>query len=389
MCVFDSIDYGDFFNMGEYSRLGINTEKRRIKIFDTTLRDGEQSPGVYFNKNTKTNIALKLYDLGVDMIEAGFPAVSDEEFETIKGLNNIIDNVCSLSRCNINDINKVIDSNSNTIHLFIATSDIHMEYKLKMTREEVSKRIIDSIDYAKDHGLKVIFSPEDATRTDINFLREIISGINNKVETINIPDTIGIMNPISMYYFIKKIREFTKNNISVHCHNDFGLATANTLSGLIAGADEVQVTVNGIGERSGNAALEEVVSSVYGFLNSYTGIKMEKLYEISKYISSESNITPQKNKAIIGENAFAHEAGIHVQGIINNSRTYEAINPELFNIKRKIVIGKHSGKAAIKYILENNGINKTDDEINDILNKIKMYNKSINEDFLLEVSKNE
>ncbi len=389
MCVFDSRDYGDFFNMGEYSRLGINTEKRRIKIFDTTLRDGEQSPGVYFNENTKTNIALKLYDLGVDMIEAGFPAVSDEEFETIKGLNNIIDNVCSLSRCNINDINKVIDSNSNTIHLFIATSDIHMEYKLKMTREEVSKRIIDSIDYAKDHGLKVIFSPEDATRTDINFLREIISGINNKVETINIPDTIGIMNPISMYYFIKKIREFTKNNISVHCHNDFGLATANTLSGLIAGADEVQVTVNGIGERSGNAALEEVVSSVYGFLNSYTGIKMEKLYEISKYISSESNITPQKNKAIIGENAFAHEAGIHVQGIINNSRTYEAINPELFNIKRKIVIGKHSGKAAIKYILENNGINKTDDEINDILNKIKMYNKSINEDFLLEVSKNE
>lgn len=389
MYIFDSRDYSDFFNMGEYSRLGISTENRRIKIFDTTLRDGEQSPGVSFDKKTKTEIALKLYDLGVDTIEAGFPAVSDEEFDTIKSINKIIDNVCSLSRCNKNDINKVIDSDSNTIHLFIATSEMHMKYKLNMNMEEVNKRIIESIDYAKEHGLKIIFSPEDATRTDINFLKKIISEISNKVETINIPDTIGIMNPISMYNFIKKIKEFTKNNISVHCHNDFGLATANTLSGLIAGADEAQVTINGIGERSGNAALEEVASSVYGFLNSYTNIKMEKLYEISKYVSSKSNIMPQKNKAIIGENAFTHEAGIHVQGIINNPKTYEAINPELFNIKRKIVIGKHSGRYAIKYILEKKGIKATDDEINNILIKIKNNNKSIDENFLMEMIKNE
>ncbi len=383
--------YGDFFNMGEYSRLGISTERRKISIFDTTLRDGEQSPGVSFNKKIKTCIALKLYDLGVDTIEAGFPAVSSDEFNTIKGINNIISNVCSLSRCNINDINKVIDSNSNIIHLFIATSDIHMKYKLKMGKNHVYDKIIESIDYASNHGLKIIFSPEDATRTDMNFLREVISNIVNKVEIVNIPDTVGIMNPISMYYFIKKIKEFTKNTISIHCHNDFGLATANTLSGLAAGANEAQVTVNGIGERSGNAALEEVVSSVYGFLNSYTGIKMEKLYEISKYISSVSGIIPQKNKAIIGENAFAHEAGIHVQGIINNSKTYEAINPELFNIKRKIIIGKHSGKSSIKYILEKNGIYKTDEEIKNILNIIKNESskKVIDEDFLLKVSKNE
>ncbi len=381
----NSGSYGAFFNMGQYSRSGYNPKSRRISIFDTTLRDGEQTPGVSFNHDEKMNIAYKLNDAGIDIIEAGFPAVSDDELKTIKDINTNIDNICSLARCNINDINKVIESDSPFIHLFIATSDIHMKYKLKMSRDEVYNRIIKSIDYAKAHGLKIIFSPEDATRTDMSFLHDIITNI--KVQTVNIPDTTGIMNPISMYYFISMIKEFSKTKISVHCHNDFGMATANTLAGLMAGADEAQVTVNGIGERAGNASLEETLVSIYGFLNSYTGINPEKIPELAKYVADASKIFPQKNKAITGENAFTHEAGIHVHGIINNPATYESINPELFNLKRRIVIGKHSGKASVKYMLESHGIYKNDDEINNILKIIKNenVNKTIDEEYVLKV----
>ncbi len=388
MYFYDGRSYGDFFNMGEYSRMGYEPVRKKISIFDTTLRDGEQTPGVSFSMQEKYEIAMKLNNAGVNIIEAGFPAVSIDEFKTVKHINYDIENTCSLARCNRNDIDRVIESNSRIIHLFIATSDIHMQYKLKMSRDQVFDRIIESVEYAKSHGLKVIFSPEDATRSDMDFMRKIITSID--VETVNFPDTIGIMNPMSMYYFIKKIKEFTDKKISVHCHNDFGMATANTLAGIMAGAEEAQVTINGIGERAGNASLEEVVSSIYGFSDSYTDIKMEKLYDLSRYVSSASGIIPQKNKAITGENAFSHEAGIHVQGIINNPKTYEAINPEIFGARRKIVIGKHSGKAAVKYILENKGIYKTDDEINNILTIIKNENnKTIDDEYILQVVKNE
>ena len=369
MYFYDSRGYGDFFNMGEYSRKGYEPVRKKISIFDTTLRDGEQTPGVSFSMREKYEIAMKLNDAGVNIIEAGFPAVSPDELKTVKRINQELENSCSLARCNRNDIDKVIESNSSIIHLFIATSDIHMQYKLKMSGNQVFDRITDSVEYARSHGLRVIFSPEDATRSNMDFMEKIIGAID--VDTVNFPDTIGIMNPMSMYYFIKRIKEFTNKKISVHCHNDFGMATANTLAGIMADADEVQVTINGIGERAGNASLEEVVSSIYGFSDSYTDIKMEKLYSISRYVSDASGIIPQKNKAITGENAFSHEAGIHVQGIINNPKTYEAINPEIFGTKRRIVIGKHSGRAAIKYILENKGIYKTDEEINDILKIIK------------------
>jgi 2-isopropylmalate synthase len=381
--------YSDFFNMGEYSRIGYESDRKKINIFDTTLRDGEQTPGVSFNMKQKYEIATKLHDAGVNMIEVGFPAVSEDELKTIKHINYDIDNICSLARCNRKDIDKVIESDSKIIHLFIATSDIHMKYKLNMTKDQVFKNIIESVDYARSHGLKIIFSPEDATRTDMDFLKHIISSI--KVETVNFPDTIGIMNPMSMHYFIEKIKEFTKANISIHCHNDFGMATANTLAGLMAGANEAQVTINGIGERAGNASLEEVVSSIYGFLDSSTDIKMEKLYAISKYVAAASGVTPQKNKAIVGDNAFSHEAGIHVHGIIHNPKTYEAINPKIFGISRRIIIGKHSGKSAIRYILENKGIYKTDEEIDNILKTIKNEDNSrtIDDKFLLQVVRNE
>ncbi|WMT51565.1 MAG: homoaconitate hydratase [Ferroplasma sp.] len=387
MYFYDSRGYGDFFNMGEYSRMGYDQIKKKISIFDTTLRDGEQTPGVSFSMNQKYEIATKLNDAGVNIIEAGFPAVSPDELKTVKHINRDIGNICSLARCNRNDIDRVIESGSGIIHLFIATSDIHMQYKLAMSREQVFDKIIESVEYAKSHGLNVIFSPEDATRTNMDFMERIIRAID--VDTVNFPDTIGIMNPMSMYYFIMKIKEFTHKKISVHCHNDFGMATANTLAGIMAGADEVQVTINGIGERAGNASLEEVVSAIYGFSDSYTDIKMEKLYSISEYVACASGVIPQKNKAITGENAFSHEAGIHVHGIINNPKTYEAINPEIFGVKRRIVIGKHSGKAAVKYILESRGIYKTEDEINNILKIIKNENRTVDDEYLLQVVNNE
>jgi 2-isopropylmalate synthase len=380
--------YSDFFNIGAYSREGYKFDRKRISIFDTTLRDGEQTPGVSFNMEKKFEIARMLDEAGVNIIEAGFPAVSEDELKAIKHISHNIENTCSLSRCNKKDIDKVIESDSKIIHLFIATSDMHMKYKLNKTKEQVFDNIINSIDYARSHGFRIIFSPEDATRTGMDFLKQVVTSIN--VETVNFPDTTGIMNPMSMYYFINKVKKFTRQKISVHCHNDFGMATANTLAGLMAGAVEAQVTINGIGERAGNASLEEVVSSIYGFSEAYTDIKMDKIYGISKYVSGASGIIPQKNKAIVGENAFSHEAGIHVQGIINNPKTYEAINPEVFGISRRIIIGKHSGKASIKYVLESKGIHKSDEEIENILKIIKKEdNKTIDDKFLLEVAKNE
>ncbi|AAT43498.1 LeuA family protein [Picrophilus oshimae] len=367
--------YARFFHTGMHSRLGLNSVKKRIRIFDTTLRDGEQSPGVSFNINQKARIAGMLVDLGVDMIETGFAAVSSEESMAIRKIHEMDGNFISLARCNRHDIDSVIDTGIDNIHLFIATSDIHIKYKLKTSRENIMEKIVDSIDYARSHGLNVLFSPEDATRTDMNFLIDVINtAISSGAYEINIPDTIGIMNPISMYNFIHEIKNRTKSCISVHCHNDFGMATANTLAAIMAGADGAQVTVNGIGERAGNAALEEVVLSVHAFTDCSTGINMRMIPKISKYVSMASKMYIQKNKAIVGENAFSHESGIHVHGLINNPETYEPIDPGILGLNRRIVLGKHSGTTSLKYILESHGIKKSDDEISGILVRIKDMN---------------
>ena len=367
--------YAKFFHTGINSRLGLNDIKKRITIFDTTLRDGEQSPGVSFNINQKVRIAEMLVNLGVDMIESGFAAVSADERKSIKEISKINGNFISLARCNKNDIDDVMDTGLNNIHLFIATSDVHIKYKLRMTKDDVINKIVDSIDYARAHGLNVLFSPEDATRTDINFLIKVMKTAEaSGAYMINIPDTIGVMNPISMYNFINEIKKRINIKISVHCHNDFGMATANTLAAVMAGADEVQVTVNGIGERAGNAALEEVVLAMHAFTGCETKINIDMIPETSNYISMVSGIKIQKNKAIVGENAFSHESGIHVHGLINNPETYEAIDPEMLGIKRRIVLGKHSGTSSLRYILENHGIKKSDEEISNILLKIKNKN---------------
>jgi len=351
-------------------------DSKKVRIFDTTLRDGEQAPGIDLTVEQKIRIAKQLADLGVDVIEAGFPAASEGEFEaTKKILDEVGDRVevIGLSRANKQDIDKTIQTGIASIHVFIATSDIHLKYKLKMSREQVLDRIYESVRYAKDHGLIVEYSPEDATRTDHDFLLKAVStAIEAGADRINIPDTVGTMHPFKFYDLIKDVVSVTKDKtVSVHCHNDFGLATANSIAGVMAGARQVHVTVNGIGERAGNASLEEVVMALKKLLGYEVNVKTYKLYETSKLVSELTGIPIPYFKAIVGENAFGHEAGIHVHGVIENPLTYEPISPEEVGNFRRLALGKHSGIHGLKKLLEDQGIYLDDIELREVLEEVK------------------
>lgn len=349
---------------------------KKVRIFDTTLRDGEQAPGIDLTMEQKVRIAKQLADLGVDVIEAGFPAASEGEFEaTKKILDEVGDKVevIGLSRAVKQDIDRTIDAGIASIHVFIATSDIHLKYKLKMTREQVLERIYESVRYAKDHGLIVEYSPEDATRTDEEFLLKAVkTAIEAGADRVNIPDTVGVMHPFKFYDLISKVVKVADGKIiSVHCHNDFGLATANSIAGVMAGARQVHVTVNGIGERAGNASLEEVVMALKKLLGYEVGVKTYKLYETSRLVSELTGVPVPYFKAIVGENAFGHESGIHVHGVIENPLTYEPISPEEVGNFRRIALGKHSGIHGLKKLLSDQGIELTDDELREVLKEIK------------------
>ena len=367
--------------LGAYEVWVFSTTKK-IRIFDTTLRDGEQAPGIDLTIDQKILIANKLVELGVDVIEAGFPASSEGEFIATKRIFEEVGDkveVIGLSRANKNDIDKTISTGISSIHLFIATSKLHMKYKLKMSKEEVLNRIYESVRYAKDHGMIVEFSPEDATRTDEDFLFTAIRTVLDAgADRINIPDTVGIMHPFKYYELIRKIVKFVGENIivSVHCHNDFGLATANSLAGVQAGARQVHVTVNGIGERAGNASLEEVVMGIKKLLNYEVNVRTWKLYEISRLLAELSGIPVPYFKAIVGDNAFGHEAGIHVHGVIENPFTYEPISPEEVGNFRRIALGKHSGIHGLKKLLSEQGINLSDDQLRIVLNEVKKLAES-------------
>ncbi|BFI75067.1 isopropylmalate synthase [Sulfurisphaera ohwakuensis] len=353
-----------------------SVNSKKVRIFDTTLRDGEQAPGIDLTVEQKVKIARKLAELGVDVIEAGFPAASEGEFiATKKILEEVGDQVevIGLSRANKQDIDKTIDTGISSIHVFIATSDIHLKYKLKMTREQVLDKIYESVRYAKDHGLIVEYSPEDATRTDKDFLLKAVStAIEAGADRINIPDTVGVMHPFKFHDLIKDVVSVTKDKIvSVHCHNDFGLATANSIAGVMAGARQVHVTVNGIGERAGNASLEEVVMALKKLLGYEVNIKTYKLYETSRLVSELTGVPVPYFKAIVGENAFGHESGIHVHGVIENPLTYEPISPEEVGNFRRLALGKHSGIHGLKKLLEEQGIYLDDQELREVLNEIK------------------
>ncbi len=350
----------------------------RIRIFDTTLRDGEQTPGISLSPDQKLTIAKKLDALGVDAIEAGFPVISDGELKAIKMITaeGLSADICGLCRANKNDIDAAIDGGLNYIHAFIATSDIHLEYKLNMTREQALEKAIEAVEYGKSRGLQVEFSAEDATRTDRDFLKQVFGEVAKAgADRIDIPDTVGYATPEYISQITKDTIEATHLPVSLHCHNDFGLAVANALAGVRAGAACAHVTINGIGERAGNASLEEFAMGLQCLQwdQKYeTGIKSELIYETSRFISSLVGVQVQPNKAIVGDNSFGHESGIHTHGVLNNPLTYEPISPELVGRKRWLQVGKHAGIHGMNSMLEEYGITPTDEQAKQILDKVKV-----------------
>jgi 2-isopropylmalate synthase len=349
----------------------------RIRIFDTTLRDGEQTIGVSLSPDQKLAIAKKLDTLGVDAIEAGFPVISAGEFKAVKMITaeGLSCEIAGLTRTIKNDIDAAVDAGLNYIHTFIATSDIHLQYKLKMTREQALEKAIEAVEYGKSRGLQVEFSAEDATRTDREFLKKVFSDVAKAgADRVNIPDTVGYSTPEHMSILTKDTVEATKLPVSVHCHNDFGLAVANSLAGIHAGASCAHVTINGIGERAGNASLEEFSMALkcLPFEQKYeTNIVSELIYDTSRFISKTVGIIVQPNKAIVGTNAFGHESGIHTHGVLSNPLTYEPISPELVGRKRWLQVGKHAGIHGMNAMLAEYGVKPTEEQSTQILDKVK------------------
>ncbi len=344
-----------------------------VMIFDTTLRDGEQAPGIAMGPEDKIRIAAALDDLGVDMIEAGFAASSESEKETLKKIaaRRLDANVYSLARSTRSDIDAAIDTGLDCIHTFIATSELHMKYKLKMTPEQVKERAVQTVEYAKDHGLVVQFSCEDATRSDLGFMKDVLTAVQEAgADSINIPDTVGVITPRAMSYLISEIKKVVKVPIAVHCHNDMGLAVANSIAAVEAGAKICHVCVNGIGERTGNAALEEVALNLFANYGIET-VELSKIGQTSKLVERITGFPMAYNKPIVGRNAFAHESGIHVHGVMSNTATYEPFLPELVGVDRRIVIGKHSGVHSVQGRLDDLGIKFPEEHLPELMAAVK------------------
>lgn len=359
---------------------------KKIYIFDTTLRDGEQTPGVALNPQEKLEIAKHLESMGVDVIEAGFPMASNGDFEGVKLIAQNIKNsvVNALARANKADIDRAYEAikyaPKKRIHTFLATSDLHMKYKLKMTEDEVLTKAKEMVAYAKTLVDDVEFSPEDGSRTRPEFLYKVLEAVIDAGATVlNIPDTVGYATPEEFGALIKGIRENVPNIdkaiISVHCHNDLGLAVANSLAAVENGAEQVEVAVNGLGERAGNAALEEVVMALKtrrDIYNCETSVISERIYRVSSIVSHFSGVAVQPNKAIVGVNAFAHESGIHQDGVLKHRETYEIMTPESVGFKtNNMVLGKHSGRHAFEDRVKTLGYTLTKDQINEGFKKFK------------------
>jgi len=345
-----------------------------IRIFDTTLRDGEQTPGVSFTPEEKMEIAVQLDKLGVDVIEAGFPSASQGEQKALKDLVNagLKAEICALTRALKSDIDIAIQCNVNSIHTFISTSKVQMKYALNMTPQEIVKATVSSVQYIKDHGFACEFSPMDATRSEFGFLKKVCKAAEQAgTDWINIPDTVGVMAPQAMEKLIRDLKAELKTPLSVHCHNDFGLAVANSLAGVVGGATQVHVAVNGLGERAGNASLEEVVMGLHLIYKKKTGIDTRLLYGTSKLVSRLTGVLVQPNKAIVGENAFAHESGIHTRGVTVKPLTFEPFKPEVVGRRRRLTSGKLSGSHGIEAELDEAGIRPTEAQLREIVNRVK------------------
>jgi 2-isopropylmalate synthase len=353
----------------------------RVFIFDTTLRDGEQSPGCSMNIAEKVRFAQQLEDLGVDIIEAGFPIASEGDALAVRAVSEAVQNatVAGLSRCKQEDIDAAARSlevaKRSRLHLFLATSDIHLEYKLKISRSEVLQQAAESVSYARNLFDEVEFSPEDSTRADRDFLVQMVqTAVDAGATIINVADTVGYATPTEYESLIRELRARVQGidqvMISVHCHNDLGLAVANSLAGLMAGARQVECTINGIGERAGNASLEEIAMAMHVRGDCFPfkdQLRRERLFETSQMLSSILGFEVQPNKAIVGRNAFAHEAGIHQHGVLSNPLTYEIMTPESVGVPvNRLVLGKHSGRHALRARLEELGFQITAEELGDL-----------------------
>ena len=361
-------------------------ETDRIRIFDTTLRDGEQSPGASLNRAEKLEIARALQQLNVDIIEAGFPITSQDDFEAVKMLAGEIRGctIAGLARCLEKDVLRAADAvkeaETPRIHVFCATSAIHRQYKLKRAKDEIIKMSIEAVRLARSHVDDVEFSPEDAARTEPEFLAEVVEAvIAAGAGTVNIPDTVGYATPEHFAAVIRHLREHVPNInetiISVHCHDDLGLAVANSLAAVRAGARQIECTINGLGERAGNAALEEVVMALRTRRDHYgvdTRVNTRRIYPTSRLVASLTGIHVQRNKAVVGQNAFAHEAGIHQHGVMVHAETYEIMKPEEVGVpSTTLVLGKHSGRHALRERLDDLGIKLDDQKLNDVFERFK------------------
>ena len=359
---------------------------RMIRIFDTTLRDGEQSPGASMNLEEKVMIAKQLARLGVDIIEAGFAYSSPGDFEAVRQIAQQVEGptICSLARARPEDIDRAWEALKGApkvrIHTFLSTSDIHLKHQFRMTRKEALKRAVEMVERARGYVRDVEFSPMDASRSDVNYLCEVIEAvIAAGAGTVNIPDTVGYATPQEFGRLIATIRKKVKNSrkavISVHCHNDLGLAVANSLAAIAAGAGQVECTVNGIGERAGNASMEEIVMGLRtrkDFYKADTKINTEEISKTSRLVSKITGMVVQPNKAIVGANAFAHTSGIHQDGLLKEKSTYEIMRPESIGLgQMQLVMGKLSGRHAFRQRLEELGYKLTDEEVNQAFDRFK------------------
>jgi 2-isopropylmalate synthase len=358
----------------------------RIVIFDTTLRDGEQSPGASMNTAEKVRLAHQLERLGVDVIEAGFPVSSPGDFEAVQAVARAVKRpqVAALARCSKGDIDRaweaIREAANPRIHVFLATSDIHLKHKLRKSREEVLRLAEEMVAYACRHTPNVEFSAEDASRSDLAYLAQVVErAISAGAQTINVPDTVGYALPGEHAEMIAYLKEHVPNIdrcvLSVHCHNDLGLAVANSLAAVEAGARQVECTINGIGERAGNTSLEELVMALHtrhDRLGFTTGIATEQIYTASRLVSHVTGIMVQPNKAVVGANAFAHEAGIHQDGVLKEPTTYEIMTPESIGIRKSsLVLGKHSGRHAFRERLIELGYELSDEHLKAVFERFK------------------
>jgi methanogen homocitrate synthase len=364
----------DIDPLSPFNRLADRPLPGRIVVYDSTLRDGEQMPGVRFSLEQKVAIARKLDEVGVHQIEAGFPAVSDSERSSVKavaGLGLDAEILC-LSRTLEHDIDAAIQCDVDLVLLFIATSDLHLRYKLKMTRDQVLERAVKATEYAVTHGLRVSMSTEDTTRSDLDFVKALYRACNEAgAERVGVTDTLGCASPETISHIVSEIRSELEVPLSAHLHNDFGLATINSIAALSAGAEAIATTVGGIGERAGNVPLEQLVMVLKSLYGKDIGISTEGLTDLGRLVFDAAGIPMPANQPWIGPNAFSHESGIHVAAVLNCPMTYECVSPESVGNRRRLVLGKHSGTTIVKNRLSERDVSPTQEQICEIVREIK------------------